>query len=93
MSETQKKPEGNPVGNLRVIDHKQDKACRIAAERLEELAAQARRGEVVGFHGVTLLSNGKYVVHDSGGLTRLEAAGALLDAAIARLGYAIRDDA
>ena len=85
MSETQKKPEGNPVGNLRVIDHKQDKACRIAAERLEELAAQARRGEVVGFHGVTLLSNGKYVVH--------EAAGALLDAAIARLGYAIRDDA
>ena len=93
MSETQKKPEGNPVGNLRVIDHKQDKACRIAAERLEELAAQARRGEVVGFHGVTLLSNGKYVVHDAGGLTRLEAAGALLDAAIAPLGYAIRDDA
>ena len=58
-----------------------------------ELAAQARSGEVVGFHGVTLLSNGKYVVHDAGGLTRLEAAGALLDAAIARLGYQIRDDA
>ena len=45
MSETQKKPKGNPVGNLRVIDHKQDKACRIAADRLEELAAQARSGE------------------------------------------------
>ena len=91
--ETQSKPGGNPAGNLRVIESKQDKACRIAADRLEELAAQARSGEVVGFHGVTLLSNGKYVVHDAGGLTRLEAAGALLDAAIARLGYQIRGDA
>ena len=93
MSETQKKPEGNPVGNLRVIDHKQDKACRIAAERLEELAAQARRGEVVGFHGITENANGTYTVHCTNGLSRLQAAGALLDAAIARLGYAIRDDA
>lgn len=93
MSETQIKPGANPAGTLRVIESKADKASVQAAEKLEELAAQARRGEVVGFHGVTLLSNGKYVVHDAGGLTRLEAAGALLDAAIARLGYAIRDDA
>lgn len=90
--ETQGKPGDNLPGSLRVIEGKKDKAAHKAAERLEELAAAARAGEVIGFHGITLLSNGRYQVHDAGGLSRLEAAGALLDAAIARLGYAVIDD-
>ena len=93
MSETQIKPGANPAGTLRVIESKADKASVQAAEKLENLAAQARRGEVVGFHGITENANGTYTVHCTNGLSRLQAAGALRDAAIARLGFAIRDDA
>lgn len=91
--ETQSKPGGNPAGTLRVIESKDGKASIKTAEKLEELAAAARRGEITGFHGIIELPGGSYQVQCSGGLTRLQSAGALLDAAIARLGYAIRDDA
>lgn len=91
--EAQSKPSGNPAGNLRVIESKADKACASAAEKLESLAAAARRGEVTGFHGIAEYADGTYQVHCTNSLSRLQSAGALLDAAIARLGYAIRDDA
>lgn len=91
MNETQSKPSNNPAGLVRVLDVGPAKAAQSAAKVLRELAEQADRGEIIGFHGIVTLPGGAYRVEESADLSRLQAAGALLDAAVARLGYAVRD--
>jgi len=53
--------------------------------RAVDLARRGRSGEVVGFTGIAQLKGGGYEIVGSTTWSRLESAGALLDAAISRL--------
>ena len=58
---------------------------RTAVTRAIDLAKRAKAGEIVGFTGIAQLSGGGYEIVGSTTWSRLESAGALLDAAITRL--------
>lgn len=81
----------NPAGSVRVLDVGERDASRQTVKELEAMLEEARRGEVTGFFGVVFQPGRRYHTRGTGGIGRLEAAGALLDAAIAQLGYATRD--
>lgn len=61
-------------------------ASAIAYAR--ELLARCEAGEVVAVTALEEMPGGRYQIHASESANRLQTAGALLEAAIARLGYA-----
>lgn len=58
-----------------------------AIEYAKELLARCEAGEVVAVTALEEMAGGRYQVHASETTDRLRSAGALLEAAIARLGY------
>ena len=63
----------------------EDHTQQSVVARLREILAQAELGEIVGFAGITELRGGTYKLERSATLSRLQMAGALLDAAVAGL--------
>lgn len=59
-----------------------------AIEYARGLLARCEAGEVVAVTALEEMPGGHYQVHASESANRLQTAGALLDAAISRLGYA-----
>ena len=76
-----------PSSNVKLLDVGDARASKFAARELEGMVNEAKAGQITGFFGVVFQPGRRYHVRSTGGVDRLEAAGALLDAAIMQLGY------
>lgn len=72
------------VVNLKTIPRQN---AEEAAECLRNLAALAEKGEVIAVTGIAENSTGGYFQFGSSTMSRLQTAGALLEAAVKRLGF------
>lgn len=88
MSAGHEETQQNPAGNLRVLNTGKAETAQSARNQLLELLAQADRGEVLAVFGVVERPNGCYEDFGSSTMSRLQTAGALLESACLRLGFA-----
>jgi hypothetical protein len=73
---------------MTVVSIASNAQCRDAAEILRDMASQAERGEIVSVCVLYERPDGAIGNWQSGTRSQTRMAGALLDAAIRRLGYA-----
>lgn len=78
--------EKRPLGNVRPFISEATRCNAEVISKLEWLLERARSGEITGIHGIADCGP-EYFTYSTAGLSNLQAAGALLDAAISRLGY------
>lgn len=78
--------EKHPLGNVRPLLTEVERCNGECVAKLEELLERARKGEILSVSGIADCGS-TYFVYSTRSLSRLQMAGALLDAAISRLGY------
>jgi hypothetical protein len=74
--------------NVKVLVMPVDRCTEEVIAKLEELLELARSGQIVSIAGIANCAD-TYFVFETRALSRLQTAGALLDAAINRLGYKV----
>lgn len=73
------------MSNVRQVDFKNQLANESVISLLEILLIEAKKGNLIGLAGIAEYTEGAYQPISSSTLSRLQTAGALLDAAVARL--------
>jgi hypothetical protein len=82
-----RKPEEMPsLRNVKTLLTPVERCNQETIAKLEDLLSLARAGEIISIAGIADCG-GSYFVYATRTLSRLEMAGALLDAAVSRLGY------
>ena len=78
--------EKRPLVNVKPLLTEVERCNGECIAKLEELLERARKGEILSVSGIADCG-GTYFVYSTRSLSRLQMAGALLDAAVSRLGY------
>lgn len=78
--------EKRPLVNVKPLLTEVERCNGECIAKLEELLERARKGEIQSVSGIADCG-GTYFVYSTRSLSRLQMAGALLDAAVSRLGY------
>ena len=82
-----RQPDEKPsLGTVKTLLTPVERCNQEVIAKLEDLLARARTGEIISIAGIADCG-GTYFVYETRTLSRLEMAGALLDAAVNRLGY------
>ena len=87
MTNPQPENPSQPSSNVKLLDVGEHRATQQAAKEIGRMHEEAKDGQITGFFGVVFTPGRRYHVRSTGGVDRLEAAGALLEAAIMQLGY------